>query len=87
MPLAALTSIECRQTTGRGSDLPGGGVVRIEAPEMAAGLVRMAAETSSRVGRTGGERLRLLYGGAATFSLREHGGTVEARIGLPMDPV
>ncbi len=32
------------------------------------------------------ERLRLIYGDAATFSLRETHGTVEARLALPMEP-
>ena len=77
------------------AELPDGGIVRIEA-HAANGRVEIlvantghlkapAANGGRGLGNTR-ERLRLIYGEAATFSLQEIRGTVEARLALPMAP-
>jgi Histidine kinase len=76
------------------AELPAGGVVKIETSASNGRLEILVANTGHlKSGGTGGrgldnvrERLRLIYGSAGTFSLSEHQGIVEARIGLPMDP-
>jgi LytS/YehU family sensor histidine kinase len=77
------------------AELPGGGVVRIEV-QAANGRVEILVSNTGRLKppvRDGGrgldntkERLRLIYGDAATFTLREIHGAVEARLALPMEP-
>jgi len=77
------------------AELPGGGIVRIEA-RRANGRVEILVANTGQLRppkQDGGhgldntrERLRLIYGDAATFSLRETDGTVEARLALPMEP-
>ena len=77
------------------AELPEGGVVRIEAGVVNGrveiliantGHLRPPARERGRGLENTRERLRLLYGDAATFSLREIDGTVEARVVLPMEP-
>jgi two-component system LytT family sensor kinase len=78
------------------SELTDGGVVRIEARAVD-GRVEILIANTGHLGppaREGGrgldntkERLRLIYGDAATLSLRDAHGTVEARLALPMEPV
>jgi LytS/YehU family sensor histidine kinase len=77
------------------AELPWGGVVRIEACVVNGRVEILIANTGQLrppVGAGGRglentkERLRLIYGDAATFSLRETQGTVEARLALPMEP-
>jgi two-component system LytT family sensor kinase len=77
------------------AELPGGGIVRIEA-RRANGRVEILVTNTGQLKPPkpdGGhglentkERLRLIYGDAATFSLRQTRGTVEARLALPMEP-
>jgi len=77
------------------AELPAGGVIRIEAALSNGRLEILVANTGRLLPSSNGgrglenvrERMRLLYGSAGTFSLTENQGTVEARIGLPMDPV
>jgi LytS/YehU family sensor histidine kinase len=77
------------------AELPGGGVVRIEACVVNGhveiliantGHLRPPAQARGRGLDNTKERLRLIYGEAATFSLRAAHGTVEARLALPMEP-
>ena len=77
------------------AELPQGGVVRIEASVVNGrveiliantGHLRAPARERGRGLENTRERLRLLYGDAATFSLRETQGTVEARVAMPMEP-
>ncbi len=76
------------------AELPGGGIVRIEARGANSRVEILVANTGHLrpPPHDGGcgldntkERLRLIYGDAATFSLREAHGTVEARLALPME--
>jgi sensor histidine kinase YesM len=75
------------------ADLPGGGVVRIEAAVVDAQLVLSVVNTGRLrpAQDTGGfgldnakGRLQLIYGAAASLSLTEHDGKVEARLSLPI---
>jgi sensor histidine kinase YesM len=76
------------------AELPGGGIVRIEARAANGRVDILVANTGhlkpvSDDGRgleNTRKRLRLIYGEAATFSLQEIRGTVEARVALPMAP-
>jgi LytS/YehU family sensor histidine kinase len=76
------------------AELPGGGIVRIEARAANGRVDILVANTGhlkpvSDDGRgleNTRKRLRLIYGEAATFSLQETRGTVEARVALPMAP-
>lgn len=81
------------------AELPGGGIVRIAARADSGRVEILVANTGrmqlkvNAVAEDGGrglanirERLRLIYGDAATFSLQETGGLVEARLALPMAP-
>jgi len=77
------------------SELPEGGVVRIEAAVAPdgrlnvlvanTGTLRPPAEGSGLGLENVKGRLRLIYGDAASFSLSERGGMVEARLVLPME--
>jgi two-component system, LytTR family, sensor kinase len=78
------------------AELPGGGIVRIEARAVNGrveivvantGHLRTPAEGGGRGLDNTKARLRLIYGDAATFSLQETHGTVEARLALPMEPM
>jgi hypothetical protein len=77
------------------SELPEGGLVRIDATVAPDGRLKVLVANTGRLkpaaeaGGLGLEnvkgRLRLIYGDAASFSLDERGGMVEARLVLPME--
>jgi sensor histidine kinase YesM len=76
------------------SELPNGGVVRIDATVAPDGRLNvLVANTGTLKSSSGGGlglenvkgRLRLIYGDAASFSLMERDGMVEARLILPME--
>jgi len=77
------------------SELPAGGVVRIDTAVAPDGRLNLLVANTGRLGspaEAGGlglenvkGRLRLIYGDAASFSLSERDGMVEARLVLPME--
>jgi LytS/YehU family sensor histidine kinase len=76
------------------SDLPQGGVVRLEARArdgmvtivvVNSGPLRHETSESGLGLRNAAERLRLLYGSAASLTLHEQDGSTVARVTIPLD--
>lgn len=76
------------------SELPQGGIVRVEA-RATNGMVTIVVANTGRLRdetkdsglglRNAAERLRLLYGSVASLTLREHDGTTVASVTVPLD--